>query len=121
MEILYSQPSHTRNDDIDVYENILLSDHIDLETLGDVRFRLTIDRVWAGAEVIVSWQFTTGGVPTAASNITWVEEGNFELSINHSAFDDTTLLDATVQTVGRVRFGFVVVSAAQGEDVPEWL
>ena len=120
METLYSQSVHTKNNDIDYYNDILISDYVNMETVGDLRFRLTVDRVWSGAEVVVTWRFTTGGVIGAESSMRYVEVGYYELGCNRSDFDDTTTLDATVQTIGRVRFGFVILSAEQGEDVLPW-
>jgi hypothetical protein len=120
METLYSSSVRNRNNDNLSTGDLLLSDFVTVATLGEVRLRLEIASIDAGAEVQISVDWRNGDLVLGSFSRTRNAAGYYEFGISRGDADDTTIFNASINFVNRCRAGFDVLAITQGEDVLPW-
>jgi hypothetical protein len=120
MDTLYSSSVRNRNDTSLSTGDLLLSDFVNVVTLGEVRLRLEIASIDSGAEVQISVDWRNGGLILGSFSRTRNAVGYYEFGISRGDADDTTIFDASISFIGRCRAGFWVYAVTQGEDVLPW-
>ena len=116
METIFAVPMRNNNNNLRESGDQLLDDWVTWGTFHKLQARFVVETIDVDGEIIVTYILRNGATILFESNSYITEVGDFQFGFMHGATDVTTIINATVQTVGQARFSINVSAFERGED-----